>query len=156
MAATTANLIAQGTPTTLLSTELNSLASGGFSSLGAAQNNVFVAGTPNGFDGYILADVVLDLAAYTGTPTAGAYFALWFIPAIDGTDYDTGGSTISVGPDVLIPVDALASGPYQRTMRDVRIPVGKFKPLAQSVGMGIAIAASGNTIKIVPKSWQSQ
>lgn len=153
MAATTANLIAQGTLTTLLSTELNSLASGGFSSLGAANNNVFAT---SNFNGYFLADLMLNLAAYTGTPTAGAYFGVWFIPAIDGSVYDNSGSTISVGPNAIIPVDALASGPYQRTVSNIWVPCGEFKTLAQSVGMGIAAAASGNTIKIRPVSLQSQ
>lgn len=153
MAATTANLIAQGTLTTLLSTELNSLASGGFSSLGSANNNVFA--TAN-FNGYFLADVMLNLAAYTGTPTAGAYFGVWFIPAIDGSVYDNSGSTIAIGPDAMIPVDALASGPFQRTVRNIWVPCGEFKTLAQSVGMGIATAASGNTIKIRPVSLQGQ
>lgn len=153
MAATTANLIAQGTLTTLLSTELNSLASGGFSSLGAANNNVFA--TAN-FNGYFLADLMLNLAGYTGTPSVGAYFGVYFIQAIDGTGYDTSGSTISVGPNVMIPVDALASGPYQRTISNIWVPCGEFKTMGQSVGMGIATAASGNTIKIRPVSLQAQ
>lgn len=153
MAATTANLIAQSTLTTLLSTELNSLASGSFSSLGAAFNNV--QATAN-FQGYFLADVMLNLAAYTGTPTAGGYYAVWFIKAIDGAAYDNSGSTISVGPDVIIPVDALASGPYQRTVSGIWIPCGDFKTLAQNIGTGVAGAASGNTIKIRPVSLQAQ
>jgi hypothetical protein len=153
MAASTANLIAQGSLTTLLSTELNSLASGSYSSLGSAFNNVFA--TAN-FNGYFLADVMLNLAAYTGTPTAGSYIGVWFIPAIDGTNYDAGGSTIAVGADVIIPVDALASGPYQRTMRNIWLPCGQFKTLAQNNGTGIALAASGNTIKVRPVSLQTQ
>lgn len=153
MAATTANLIAQGTLTTLLSTELNSLASGSYATLGAAFNNVFA--TAN-FNGYFLADVMLNLAIYTGTPAAGSYIGMWFVPAIDGTNYDNSGSTISVGPDVIIPVDALASGPYQRTIRNIWLPCGNFKTLAQNNGLGLALAASGNTIKIRPVSVQAQ
>lgn len=153
MAATTANLIAQSTLTTLLSTELNSLASGSFSSLGAANNNVFA--TAN-FNGYFLADLMLNLAAYTGTPAAGAYFGVYFIPAIDGTNYDNSGSTIAIGPDVIIPVDALASGPLQRTVRNIWVPCGEFKTIAQSVGLGLGLAPSGNTIKIRPVSMQAQ
>ena len=153
MAATTENLIAQGTLTTLLSTELNSLASGSYSSLGSAFNNVFATSNLNG---YFLADVMLNLAAYTGTPTAGSYFGVWFIPAIDGSNYDTNGSTISVGPDVIIPLDALASGPYQRTIRNIWLPCGLFKTLGQNNGSGITFAASGNTVKVRPVSLQSQ
>lgn len=153
MAAVTANLIAQGTLTTLLDTQLNSLASNAYSGVGSAFNNVFA--TAN-FNGYFLADVMLNLAAYTGTPTAGSYIGVWFIPAADGTNYDTSGSTISVGPDVIIPVDALASGPYQRTMRNIWLPCGQFKTLAQNNGTGIALAASGNTIKVRPVSMQNQ
>lgn len=155
MAAVTANLIAQGTLTTLLSTELNSLSSGSFSSVSSAQDNVY-AGTPNNFDGYFLADIMLNLAAYTGTPAAGSYIGVWFIPAIDGSAYDNSGSTIAIGPDVIIPVDALASGPLQRTVRNIWVPCGKFKTLAQNNGLGLALAASGNTIKVRPVSMQAQ
>lgn len=155
MAATTVNLIAQATLTTLLSTELNSLAKNTYSPLGPAFNNVFA--TTN-FNGYILADLMLNLAAYTGTPTAGSYLGLWFIPAIDGTNYDNSGTTISIGADVLIPIDALASGPYQRTIRTKNFPVGQFKTLAyySDSGTGITFAATGNTVKVRPVSFQSQ
>lgn len=153
MAASTVNLIAQGTLTTLLSTELNSLASGSYSSLSSAFNNVVATANLNG---YFLADVMLNLAAYTGTPTAGSYISVRFISAIDGTNYDNSGSTVSVGPDVIIPVDALASGPYQRTMRNIWLPCGLFKALAHNNGTGIALASSGNTIKVRPVSLQTQ
>lgn len=153
MAATTANLIAQGTLTTLLDTQLNSLASNAYSSVGSAFNNVFA--TAN-FNGYFLADVMLNLAAYTGTPASGSYIGIWFIPAIDGANYDNSGSTVSVGPNVYIPVDALASGPYQRTISNIWIPCGTFKTLSQNNGLGLALAASGNTIKIRPVSIQAQ
>jgi len=149
---TTVNLIAQGTLTTLLSTELNSVGNNAYSTLGAAFNNVFA--TLN-FQGYPLADIMLNLAAYTGTPVVGSYIGVWFIPAIDGANYDNAGTTISVGPDAIIPVDALASGPYQRTIT-CKLPFGLFKTLAYNNGTGITLAASANTIKIRPKSYQSQ
>lgn len=158
MTATTVNLIAQTTLTTLLSTELNSLAKNTYTSLsGSSFNNIFTGGTIN-FNGYIVADVMLNLAAYTGTPTAGSYFGVWFIPAIDGSVYDNSGSTISVGPDVIIPIDALASGPYQRTVRTKNMPVGVFKVLGyySDSGTGITFAATSNTLKIRPVSYQSQ
>lgn len=153
MPATTSNLIAQGALTTVLGAELNSLASGAFATLGAAFSNAF--GVAN-FGGYLLADVKLNLAAYSGTPTAGGYLALWFISAIDGANYDDAESTISSGPDAMIPIDAKAGGPYQRTVRGVYLPVGSFKCLAQNVGTGIAFAASGNTVILRPTSFQSQ
>lgn len=155
MAATTVNWIAQTSLTTLLSAELNSLAKNTYCTLGSAFNNVFA--TTN-FNGYIYADVMLNLAAYSGTPTAGSYLGVWFIPAIDGTNYDTSGSTISVGPDIIIPIDALVSGPYQRTVRTKNFPVGQFKTLAyySDSGTGITFAASGNTVKVRPVSFQSQ
>lgn len=149
---TTVNLVAQSTLTTLLSTELNSLGNNAYSALGGVINNVFA--TTN-LQGYPLADIKLNLAAYTGTPVAGSYVAVWFIQAIDGAAYDNSGTTISVGPDVFIPVDALASGPYQRTVT-CKLPVGLFKTLAYNNGTGITFAASGNSISIRPKSYQSQ
>lgn len=155
MALTTVNLIAQGTLTTLLGAELNGVVNNGFSALGAAFNNIFSGGSAN-FAGYILGDIKLNLAIYTGTPVAGSYIGVWFIPAIDGAAYDNSGTTISVGPDVIIPVDALASGPYQRTIRNIKLPCGLFKTIAQNNGTGITLAAASNTIMVRPTSYQSQ
>lgn len=151
MSTPTLETLAQGTLTTLLSTELNSVASASFSSLGSAFNNV--QATSN-FNGYPLIDVLLNLAAYSGTPTAGAAIYLWFIMAVDGTNYDNSGSTITQPPDVIIPWDALASGPYQRTVRGILAPIGNFKAIAQNVGSGVSLASSGNTIKIRPTTMQ--
>lgn len=152
MPATTLFQYAQPTPTQILGTELNGLANNAFTALGGAINNVYA--TAN-FQGFPYADVILNLAAYSGTPTAGSYLALWFIQAANGSNYDNSGSTISIAPNVLIPLDALASGPYQRTVQ-CKLPVGLWKPMAQNVGSGITLAASGNTVVVVPKSYQWQ
>lgn len=153
MAATTVNQIAQGTNTTLLSTELNSLANNTFSSASSALNNVFATSNLNG---YLQADIELVLAAYTGTPTAGSSINGWFILSIDGTNYETATSAIARAPDFIIPVDATASGPLRRTIQRVPIPVGNFKVMASNNGLGLTLAASGNTIIMRPSSVQAQ
>ena len=65
-------------------------------------------------------------------PTAGATVSLWFLQALDGTNYEDGsGTTTPVLPtrqaDIVFPVAAVAT--QQRvTMRMRTLPNGKFKP----------------------------
>lgn len=151
MTTPTAEVIAQGTLTTILSTEMNSLATASYSSLGGAITNAQATANLNG---YMYWDILLNLAAYTGTPAASSSVNLWFIPAVDGTNYDNSGTTISIAPNVIIPVDALASGPYQRSILGVLAPVGIVKPICYQ-NTGLTFAASGNTIKIRPTTVQA-
>ncbi|MDE2021169.1 MAG: hypothetical protein KGJ13_12610, partial [Patescibacteria group bacterium] len=80
----------------------------------------------------------------------------WFILSIDGTNYETATSAIARAPDFIIPVDATASGPLRRTIQRVPIPVGNFKVMASNNGLGLTLAASGNTIIMRPSSVQAQ
>ena len=143
--ATTLKQIEQATAITLLSTELNALANNTMCAAGSAVANT--VGTSN-TDGYVRAKIELVLAAYTGTPTASSAIYLWFLKEIDGTNYEDGSATLTPArnPDVVIPVGAVASGP-QRVTVECWVPVGTWKPIAKNVGTGIALAASGNTIK---------
>jgi hypothetical protein len=149
--ATSLEMIEQSTATTLLSTELNSLANGSNSSAGTARNNV--QATAN-FNGYTRAKIELYLAAYSGTPSANTSVNVWFLRTVDGTNYEDGSSSVTPArnPDVVMPVNATASGP-QRIVRECFLPVGLFQPIAKNV-IGIALAASGNTLKILPNTDQ--
>jgi hypothetical protein len=65
-------------------------------------------------------------------PAAGAYVSLWFLQAVDGTNYEDGsGTTTPVlparPPDLIFPVAAVAT--QQRIALRMRtLPNGKFKP----------------------------
>lgn len=152
--ATTLEYIEQGTATDVLTTELNSLASGSNTAAGAAQNNA--QATAN-YNGYPRASVQFTMAAYTGTPAANSALYVWFLKSIDGgTTYEDGGSSLTPArsPDVIIPIEAVATGPQKICVQNVRIPVGFFKALAQNNGTGLTLAASGNKVTILPNTVQ--
>lgn len=152
MAATTLNKIEQGTATDLLTTQLNSLADNTLSSVGSAVNNVFAT---SNFQGYPLCSLQLTLAAYTGTPSAGAAMLFWFLKSIDGgATYED--SSSARPPDAIFPIGAVASGPQKITIKDVSLPVGYFEPIAKTSGVGLTLAASGNKITCLPNSVQGQ
>lgn len=153
---TTVQQLEQGTAVSLLTTELNSLATATnvISSVGGS-SGVFdnVQATSN-LNAYIRGKVELVLAAYTGTPSAGAAILLWFLKSVDGTNYEDGGASVTPArnPDLVIPVAATASGP-QRITPECWIPVGKFKVLARNT-LGLTLAASGNTVKVLANTDQ--
>lgn len=148
MATTVLKQVEQGTAVSLLTTELNSLATNTMSAAGSVVDNV-VGGT--NLDGYVRGKVEVVLAAYTGTPAVSSAVYLWFLKTIDGgSNYEDGSSSLQPArtPDVVVPVGAVASGP-QRVVVECWVPVGKFKPIASNAGTGLTLAASGNTVKVL-------
>lgn len=146
MPTTIVKQVEQATPVSLLTTELNSLATNTNAAPGPAIDNA--VGQSN-LDGYVRAKIELVLAAYSGTPTVGSGVELWFLRTIDGgTSYEDGSSSLTPAriPDVVLPVGAVASGP-QRVIKECWVPVGKFKALARNAGTGVTFAATGNTVK---------
>jgi hypothetical protein len=145
--ATTLKMVEQGTAVSLLTTELNSLANNTMCAAGSAVTNAI--GTSN-TDGYVRGKLELVLAAYSGTPTAGSSFDVWFLKTVDGTNYEDGSSSVTPprNPDVVVPVRAVASG-GQRVIVECWVPVGLFKPIGRNNGTGLTLAASGNTVKIL-------
>jgi hypothetical protein len=138
MATTTTYL--SGSIATLLSTELNSLANNGLA-LGAA----YSAG-----GGYLLAEIEA-VVTFGVAPTANTGLSIWFLRAPDGTNVEDGGdgaTTPARLPDAVIPLRAVTTA--QRVNRRVLIPPGTWKPLLKNDGSGVAMAASGNTLKILP------
>lgn len=150
MAATVAKYVEQGTATDVLTTELNSLSSGSNTSAGTAINNVV---STSNWDGNREGHVQFTMAAYTGTPSAGAALYLWWLQSVDANStYEDGSSSVTPQrpPDLIIPIRAVASGPQKITVFTRRLPVGYFKPLAQSSGIGLSLASSGNKVTILP------
>jgi hypothetical protein len=133
-----------GSQSTLLSTELNTLANNGTALGSAFDNTVGQTG-----DGYTLCD--LELVVTFGTaPTINTGVSLWFLESQDGTNYEDGdnSTTPSRMPDVVFPVRAVNTA--QRIIRRTWLPWGKFKPLLKNDGTGQSFAASGNTVKVRP------
>jgi hypothetical protein len=138
-----------GSQTSVLTTELNSLANNALNISAAFDNTYGAAG-----NGYVLADV--ELVVQFGTnPTAGTGIAVWFLQSQDGTNYEDGDASTTPArrPDLVIPVRAVTTA--QRIIRRVNLPPGKLKVLAKNDGTGQAFAASANTLKIRPYTYQN-
>lgn len=146
--ATTAKYLL-GNQSTLLSTELNSLANNSLALGNAFDNTVGQAG-----DGYVLCDVEL-VVTYGTAPTANTGCSVWFLSTQDGTNYEDGSSSVTPArlPDVVFPVRAVNT--TQRIIRRVLLPWGVLKPLLKNDGTGQAMASSANTLKVRPVTYQN-
>src|SRR5947209_4516094 len=100
-----------GSIATLMSTELNSLATSSGLTAGAISSGAFNNTAGSTGDGYVLGELELVLAAPAGTLTAGTAAYVWFLRDPDGTNYEDGGaSTIPARPaDVIVPVRAVST-----------------------------------------------
>lgn len=144
-----------GSVATLMSTELNSLATSSGLTAGAisgsAYNNVQGGGAG---DGYVLGDLELVLAAPAGALTAGTAAYIWFLRDPDGTNYEDGGASIIPArqADVNVPVRPVSTA-QRITIKGVVAPAGTFFTLL-SQNTGQAWGASGNTVKWLPYTRQ--
>jgi hypothetical protein len=132
-----------GSIANLLTTELNSLA-----------NNALVAGSAyTAGGGYLLAELEL-VVTYGTAPTANTGVSVWLLRSVDGTNTEDGSSSVTPAraPDVVFPLRAVTTA--QRIVRRVVIPPGNWTPLAKNDGVGVAMAATGNTLKILPLTYQ--
>jgi hypothetical protein len=150
---------AVGTSVTLLSTELNSLASssgltaGVISSVGGTSglfNNTAAGGS---LDGYAFGRYELNLAAPAGALTGNTSANVWFLGTVDGTNYEDGSASIIPArrPDLIIPVRAVSTAQRPHIIAPL-FPANCFVLLAHNTGQ--TWAASGNTLKVSPITWQ--
>lgn len=132
-----------GTLSTLLSTELNSLASGSYSAAGSTAQ-------ANRTDLNMYADFELAVT-FTSVPTAGNSVDLYIIPKVDNANYADGGSSVTppanyyAGSFVLRAVTTA----QRVAIMGASIPPDDFKLVAYN-GSGVAFPASGSTVKISP------
>lgn len=127
----------------VLTTELNSLATGSACALSAEQDN------STNLD--ILADFQLDLASLSISSTA-AFVAVYIVPSVDGTNYPdwTSGagavyhSQYFVGTILVKNVSATTA---RANLSGIALPPGKFKVAVRN-SVGVSFAASGNTLKM--------
>lgn len=130
-------------PTTLLSTELNTLANSNanvLSVLGAAFQNTA---------SWELADAEF-LPGAAITPVAGAFVELWLLRSLDGgTNYEFGSATAAPGrpADISIPVPAGTSITPRAGEPGLVVPPSFYKPIARNQ-TGVPLPASGNIIRL--------
>ncbi|MBA3034819.1 MAG: hypothetical protein KKF85_03410 [Gammaproteobacteria bacterium] len=135
---------AEDTIATALSTELNSLANGSICAVSAEIDNT----TSGKRWPYMEVEVVI---AATAARSVGAFCALYLVPEVDDTNYPDA-STSTTGNEYMskyyvdsFPLDA-ATTARRLVTKQLDLPPGNFK-LALSNNTGVALAASGNTVK---------
>lgn len=128
---------------TLESTSLNSLANSTSESTG----KVLSSAIDNETDLFQLLNVEVSLASIT-TGSGSPYIGIWLLFAPDGTNYETGSTTIDPpkAQHIIVPLKASYTGVQLVTIENIPIPPLKFKALHQNKA-GAALASSGNTIK---------
>jgi len=82
-------------------------------------------------DQYAYLELLIDLATQA---TAGGSVSLWFIKAIDGSNYESGSATVfpARAADVIIPVRSTTDDSQVVTVGPVLWPQGLFKVLFQN------------------------
>ena len=137
---------AEGSQSTVLTTELNSLASGTLSSLSSAFSND--ASTER----YPLAMVEVYLAAQGSNRSAGSYIVIYLVPEADGTNY---GSITDECADNYVwatfSIDDGALAARYLVAHGLPLPPSDMKFAFKQV-TGVGSASSGNTVKITPYS----
>jgi hypothetical protein len=143
--------LAVGTATSVLTTELNSLGNNNWTAASAVFDNR-IGQTGNG---YMMCRMEL-FAVFAANPSAGGSLTGYFLTTVDGgTNYETT-PTSSIAqqrlPDFVIPV--VTGQTTTRTGITVRCPAGQFKVVAQNTATGQAMAATNNTLKLLPITLQ--
>lgn len=137
----------RGNSQTLLSTELNSLANN--------SNAVHASSVSLTNTGYLDAEAEL-LVTFGVAPTANTPIYVWLLREIDGTNFEDGSASVTPTrpPDIIFTVRAVTTA--QRIVQMVYdIPPGAIRALVRNAGTGQAFAASGNTLTVRPKTFQS-
>jgi len=105
------------------------------------------------FDGYVMGQIELNLAAPAGTLTANSSANVWFLQNVDGTNYEDGSASVipARAPDVVFPVRAVSTA--QRMIRRTILPQGNWFVLIQHA-TGQTWNASGNTLKLLNATYE--
>lgn len=142
-----------GSGLTIISTELNSLASGSSAiSTVVHSTGVFsnVAGDTD-LGGYPEAYAELILGAAGGAYTANTGIDVYFLTSLDGTNYEDGSTSVTPArnPDLTFPL--------RNSSTATRVKVLCFPPVCANIkclvvnnGTGQALASSGNSVVIYP------
>jgi hypothetical protein len=133
----------------LLTTELNSLAPG-TGALGSAVNNLAGGGTTN-LDGFTKGLFELILAAPPEAFAAGV-ISLYLLRSTDGTDFETGSSSVSPKrlPDVVF--NPIPNSSAQRLFAPGDLPAGHFRALLVCRETAALLASSGNTLRVLAQT----
>jgi len=138
---------------TLMSTELNAVASGSvaLSSVGGS-SGVF----SNSNTGQVIwSPLVLTLGSTAGAFQTGGNLSCWFLQSVDDVTFEGGVAAPPRAPDVVFPLPAAALAATATFLSQglVRLPALHFKVLCQN-NSGQTLNASGNTVVLAPTAVQ--
>lgn len=137
----------------LLTTELNGLGNGSLTPFGPV---ITPGSTTNLTVRHLRGDLALKLASNSLAFTAASFVAVYFVPAIDSTNYpklsgaNLARSNYRVGTIALYPATPTAEVIYEN-VRGVLIPNAPFKVVLENLS-GVALPASGNTLDLYPQA----
>ncbi len=137
----------------LLTTELNALANGSLTAFGPV---ITPGATANLTVRHLRGDLALKLASNSLVFTAASFVVVYFVPAIDGTNYPKlSGANLAkpnyrVGTIALYPAAPSAEVIYEN-VRGVMIPNAPFKVVLENQS-GVALPATGNTLDLYPQA----
>lgn len=128
---------------TVLSTEMDALANNARTILGPEYDNATKLYV------HLVAELLADLAA---TPTVNTTLDLYYIPAFDGSNYADGSDTVAPPADrYCCSFQSRAVATDQRIVSNpFVIPPFKGKFLLHNNGTGVAMGASGHTVRVRP------
>jgi hypothetical protein len=133
-----------GTPTSALTTELNSLANAAATAAGPAQDN-----TTNKD---LYADFFLNVT-FGSAPTAGATVDLYMLPSIDnGTSYADAVVAATPARGMLVGSFSCRAVTSAQVMTISNVPIGEKFKMQVVNNSGQAFPASGSTVKY--QSWK--
>lgn len=127
--------------TTLMTTELNSLAAAGLAIAASAYDN------RTALDRWADFELQVTLAA---TVTDGRYVTLYLIPSIDDTNYSDGSGSIQAAEDLIVGGFRVrnVTTAQRIVFRKVQLPPGLFKAYIKN-DTDKAFAASGNIVRMI-------
>jgi len=132
--------------TTVLSTGLNSLANNTMSAASSTYDN------SANLDLYVDIEVVLASLS----PAAGAFVAIYVWEAVDGSNFpaqsDADLRLTSSQLLVAIPIGTTAATAQRVVARNILLPPAKIQFKLDNQA-GVALGASGNTVKVLPYSY---
>src|SRR5438045_1722410 len=113
---------ALGTLNSVLTTELNSLATVTYSGAGPAVDNS---------TGPCWGRLELNVT-YGSAPAAGGFVSIFFVPSADGANYGDGSGSVAPGQELIVWTFSVRSVTTAQKVvsLDIPIPAGKFKVVA--------------------------